>query len=59
MQKNKFDESDMQYKPGQIVKSGSRTYQADGWGVLQPVASKNQSYINRKKRLMKGVNKNE
>jgi hypothetical protein len=35
--KAKYSEDEMTYKPGQIVQTGSRYYQADCWGVLHAV----------------------
>ena len=35
--KAKFSEDEMRYKPGEIIQSGNRFYEADVWGVLHAI----------------------
>jgi hypothetical protein len=43
----------IEYEPRQIITTGNKTYQADQWGVLRPVAQSKTYRASRKAQMMK------
>ncbi len=44
----------IEYEPGEIVRTGSKTFQADQWGVLRPIAKPSSRHAS-KRRMLKAI----